>query len=54
MAYKDLCQIKTLAFPVAITGSVHLNLSLSTKSQGRSSRSLPFSCFVLRTVLIGI
>ena len=54
MAYKSLCRIKTLAFRVAFTGSVHLNLSLSTKSQGRFNRSLPFSCFVLRTVLIGI
>ena len=54
MVYKDLCQIKTLAFRVAFTGSVHENLSLFTKSQGRFNRSLPFSCFVLRTVLHGI
>ena len=29
MAYKDLCQIKTLAFRVAFTGSVPENLSFS-------------------------
>ena len=54
MTYKDLCQIKTLAFRVAFTGSVHEILSLSEKSQGRFNRSLPFSCFALRTVLYGI
>lgn len=51
MAYKDLCRIKSLAFRVAFTGSVHEILSFFTKSQVRFNRSLPFSCFVLSTVL---
>ena len=54
MAHKDLCQIKTLAFRVALTGSVHESLSFFNKSQGRFNRSLPFSCFAQRTVLHGI
>ena len=39
MAHKDLCQIKTLAFRVALTGSVHESLSFFNKSQGRFIRS---------------
>jgi hypothetical protein len=54
MADKDLCQLKTLAFRVALTGSVHEGHSLSTKSQVRFNRFLSFSCFALRTVLYGV
>jgi hypothetical protein len=54
MAYKGLCRIKSLDFRVAFTGSVHEILSFFNKSQGRFNRSLPFSCFVLRTVLYGM
>ena len=54
MAHKDLCQIKTLAFRVAFTGSVPERLSFFTESQVRFNRSLPFSCFAQRTVRYGI
>jgi len=39
LAYRDLCQIKTLAFRLTFTGSVHEILLFFTKSQGRFNRS---------------